>query len=76
MESIEVEVKLNRIVDAEVHIQDVIEAINNLEMPRRWNYLAEILNNIELLYGIGGMDDDKNQIVRDFLEKKLRNFNK
>lgn len=72
MNTIEVEVKLNKIVDVEVDLHDLIDAINNVKMVDRWNYVARILNNVQA--DLSDVDDDKKQLIKEYLTKKLTLF--
>jgi len=68
----QIEIDINDTVLAEVEISTVIDAINNLPSPMRWNYMAQILNNF--YDDINGLTEEQKQIVEEFLEKKLEIF--
>ena len=73
METISVEIKVEKTIDVDVHLSDVIYGINDLPMKRRWNYVAQIINAIQL--DLSELTDEQKQIVKDFLTKKLEIFN-
>jgi len=45
---IELEVKLNQRIDIEVSVEEVVEAMNELDPARRWNLFAQMLNGLSL----------------------------
>jgi hypothetical protein len=72
-ETINVEVRVNKLVDADVQLYDVIDTINNLPNLRKWNYVAYILNNLEL--NISEINEEQREIIKKFLGQKLNKFN-
>lgn len=47
MESLNLDLRINRVVNLDIDIHDILEGINELPMTRRWNYVAHLINNIE-----------------------------
>lgn len=68
-ETISVEVLVNKRIDVDVRLDEVIDGINNCEMKRRWNYIAQLLNGISL--DATDLTDDQKLIVEGYLENKL-----
>lgn len=73
METISVEIKVEKTIDVDVHLSDVIYGINDLPMVRRWNHVASIINAIQL--DLSELTDGQKQLVKEFLTKKLEIFN-
>lgn len=69
---IECSAKLSQEIDFLVDIEDVTEAINELELPKRWNHIAYMLNEINLE---GDLDEEKKVIIENWLNKKLQDIN-
>lgn len=69
MDAIEVEVRVNQVVDTHVELYLVIDSINELPMTKRWNYIAQILNAVKL--DSNDMTEEQKRIVKRFLVKKL-----
>jgi hypothetical protein len=72
METINVELKLDHKIDIDVRLDDVIDGINSFEMKRRWNYVALILNNIEL--NKSELTPEQEGIIKGYLSDKLLIF--
>lgn len=72
MEAIDIEVRIDRKVDVTVHIGDVIDCINEAPMRKRWNYIAQIINGIQLdLYDT---TDKERALIKKYLTDKLALF--
>ena len=74
MESLNLDLRINRIVNLDIDIHDVLEGINELPMTRRWNYVAHLINNIET--DIKDLTDEQKEITKKYLESKLATFKK
>lgn len=72
METINVELKLDHKMDIDVRLDDVIDGINNCEMKRRWNYIALILNDVQL--NISELTDSQKLLIKTYLTEKLLLF--
>ena len=72
METINVELRLDHKVDIDVRLDDVIDGINSCEMKRRWNYIALILNDVQL--NLSGLTDEQKAIIKKYLTDKLSLF--
>lgn len=72
MEMVQIELHINRRLDTEVHVCDIIAAINNLEIPRRWSCISQIISGLE--GDLTDLTESQKEIVRTFLEKKLELF--
>lgn len=66
------EIHIDKKMDFDVDVFDIIDAINNLEMKYRWNYLATIINRIDL--NSKDLKDEHKQIVIEYLKNKLEIF--
>jgi hypothetical protein len=72
METINVELRLDHKVDIDVRLDDVIDGINSCEMKRRWNYIALILNDVQL--NLSDLTDEQRAIIKKYLTDKLSLF--
>jgi hypothetical protein len=72
-QTIEVEVALHQSVNVNIHICDIIQAINELPMARRWNAVASILNHIDATEV--ELDAKQKELTIEWLKKKLERFN-
>lgn len=72
METINIELKLDHKVDIDVRLDDVIDGINSCEMKRRWNYIALILNDVQL--NLSDLTDEQKVIIKKYLNDKLSLF--
>lgn len=74
MAQIELEVKINQRLDVKFDGSELIEAINQLPEVERWNYLGQILNELELQ--TDNLTKEQKDLVKSFLTKKLSLFEK
>jgi hypothetical protein len=72
METINVQLNFNHKVDVDVRLDDVIDGINNSPMKKRWNYIANILNDVEL--NSSDLTPEQKQVVKNYLTEKLLLF--
>lgn len=72
MEKIEVEIKINETVRVDIDIEDVIDAMNELEMKWRWNFIARILNGVQM--DLSSMTDEQKNIIKKYLTNRLELF--
>lgn len=72
METIDIELRIDKKVDVTVHISDVIEGINEAAMVRRWNYVSQIINGVQL--DLSDTTHEQKAIIRKYLSDKLRLF--
>jgi len=72
MKTINVELRLDQKVDIDVRLDDVIDGINSCEMKRRWNYIALILNDVQL--NLSNLTDEQRAIIKKYLTDKLSLF--
>jgi len=72
METINIELKLDRKIDIDVKLSDVIDGINNCEMKRRWNYIAQIINGVQL--NLSDLSEEQKTIIKKYLTDKLSLF--
>ncbi|CAN1553325.1 hypothetical protein MCERE19_02261 [Spirosomataceae bacterium] len=73
METINVELKLDHKIDIDVRLGDVIDGINDCEMKRRWSYIAQIINGVQL--NLSDLTDEQKVIIKNYLTDKLSLFN-
>jgi hypothetical protein len=72
MKTINVELRLDQKVDIDVELDDVIDGINSCEMKRRWNYIALILNDVQL--NLSNLTNEQRAIIKKYLTDKLSLF--
>ena len=44
MEKINIELKIEKTIDVDVELDDIIWGINDLPIKKRWNHVAKIIN--------------------------------
>lgn len=71
-DTIEFEVEVNKKVDVNIHVVDIIEAINNSKMTTRWSSVASLLNGIEA--DVSDLTDEQKLVVIKFMKEKLMLF--
>jgi hypothetical protein len=72
-EIITVELRLDHKVDIDVKLDEVIDGINSLEIKKRWNLIANILNEVQL--SVSDLTDEQKEIIKNYLNDKLLLFN-
>lgn len=72
METINVELRIDHKIDIDVRIDDVIDGINNCEMKRRWNFISQIINGVQL--NLSDITDEQRSIIKKYLTEKLLLF--
>jgi hypothetical protein len=72
MSKIDIEVRVNQRVNISVDISEIIDGINELPIPKRWNHIAVILNGIDA--NLSDLNDDQREIIKTYLNKKLSLF--
>lgn len=72
METLTVELKIDRRVDVDVNIEEVVGAINNCVIKKRWSLVSNIINYVQL--DINDLTEEQKLRVRQFLEQKLLAF--
>jgi len=69
------DVDISRKIDVNVHLDDVLEAINELEIKYRYNYVAKIINGVST-DDISNLDESQIELVAKYLRKELNKFEK
>lgn len=72
-ETVNIEISINKTIDIDVRIDEIIDGINYLDMKKRWNYIAQILNGIKP--NLSELTDEQKELVRKYLLSKLELFN-
>lgn len=72
MDTIDIEVKIDRKVEVTVHVADVIQAINDASMKNIWNYIAQIINGIQM--DLSDTTEYQRSIIKKYLTDKLALF--
>jgi len=72
-EIITVELRIDHKVDIDVRLDEVIDGINSLEIKKRWNLIANILNEVQL--SVSDLTDEQKEIIKNYLNDKLLLFN-
>jgi hypothetical protein len=72
METINIELRLDHKVDIDIRLNDVIDGINDCEMKRRWNYIAQIINGVQL--NLSELTDEQKAKIKKYLTDKLSIF--
>lgn len=71
-ETLTLEFDIHKKMDIDVHVYEVIDAINNLDVQKRWNSIARILNQVQL--ELTGLEENQKEVVKAFLTNKLKLF--
>lgn len=69
---VEIIVSIKKDVPVNIHMDDVIEAINEMEMPMRWNYISKILNELDT--SVETLSPQHKELVLKYLNKMLKKF--
>lgn len=64
-----IEIDVQQKMDVDVHLSDIVYGINELPMPRRWNYVAELLNKINV--DTDELTKEQKELVKKYLTTKL-----
>ena len=72
MDTIDIEIRIDQKMDVSIHLDDVIDGINDTKMLKRWSYVAQILNGIEL--NLCDTTEEQKEIIKKYLIKKLALF--
>ena len=72
METIDIEVRIDRKVDVTINIADVIDGMNNVPMKTRWNYIAQIINGVQM--DLSDLTEEQKSILKKYLTNKLSLF--
>jgi hypothetical protein len=72
MEEIRIEIRIDKTMDVDVRIDEVIDGINQCEMKRRWNYIGQIINQIEV--DLSELTDSQKETICNYLKKKIELF--
>lgn len=72
MEIISIEVRLDKKIDIDIRLDEIIDGINDCKMSKRWNYISQILNAVRL--NLDDLTDEQKEIVKIYLENKLTLF--
>ena len=59
--------------EIDILISDVIDGINGVRIVQRWNYLAELLEGIQV-EEIESLSDEQKGIIRNYLKKAYKRF--
>lgn len=74
MNTIRTEVKIDDRIFVDVDITDIIDSINTMSMTDRWNYIAQIINDVQL--NISDLTDHQKLTVYNYLRSKSSLFEK
>lgn len=70
---IDVEVSLSQKVETQVHVSDVIQALNELPLTHRWNSISSILNHVDL-NDQDELDPKQKEVIIQWLKNKIKTF--
>ena len=68
-------VDISRKIDVNVHLDDLLDAINELEIKYRYNYIAKIINGVST-NDISNLEERQVKLVTKYLRKELNKFEK
>lgn len=72
MDPIIATIRVNQEVEVSIDPNELLDQINELPLTKRWNHIAYFINNIQV--SINEMTDEQKEIVRNYLESKLKLF--
>lgn len=72
-DTITVDFKVNSTFSTEIDKDDILEALCNLPLTKRWNVIARILNQIQL-DEIHELDENQRKVILSWLEFKVDKF--
>lgn len=72
MDTITVELKIDRSIDIDLRIDDIIDGINQCAMKKRWNYISQIINGVHL--NLSDLTHEQKQVINKYLSDKLSLF--
>lgn len=72
METIDIELRLDHKVNIDIRLDEIIDGINSCEMKKRWNYIAKIINEVQL--NLTDLTDEQKEVVKKYLSGKLSLF--
>ena len=70
---ITVTAEVKKQVEVNVHLDDIIEKMNDINMAARWNYIAKILNGVSV-DDIEFLSDEQKKTVSNYLLKQSGRF--
>ena len=70
--TMEVEIHINEHINVDVTIADIIDAINEWPMAKRWVYISHIINGVAL--NIDDLTEEQREIIINYLESKILMF--
>lgn len=69
-EKITVDFKVNSTFSTEIDSDEIIESLNSLPIAKRWNAVAQILNQIQI-YEAHELEPKQRELIVKWLESKL-----
>lgn len=66
---LEIEVEVCQQMLVKVHLDDIVETINGIQMPSRWNFIAKLINEIDL--SGDQLDENQKEVIKKYLNDKL-----
>ena len=70
--NLEITKRVTSDITAQFTSEEVADAINDLPMAKRWNFIANLLNELEL--SEEGLETDQKRILLEFLERKSKSI--
>jgi len=72
METLEIEIHIDKKIDVDIRLDEIVDAINDCEIKNRWNYIAQILNGVQL--SLSDLTDEQKAVIKKYLNNKLLLF--
>ena len=72
METLEIEIHIDKKIDVDIRLDEIVGAINDCEIKKRWNYIAQILNAVQL--SLSDLTEEQKSVVKKYLNDKLLLF--
>ena len=72
MKTLEIEIHIDKKIDVDIRLDEIVDAINDCEIKKRWDYIAQILNAVQL--SLSDLTEEQKSVVKKYLNDKLLLF--
>lgn len=74
--TVELEVFIRQNETVNVHVCDIMQALNELPLPERWNSVAQLINQVELEDHDDKLKPEEREVILKWLDARMKSFNK
>ena len=72
-DNIKISVKVNQLIDVDLDIEEIIDCINEMEVIKKWNFMAKMINGFSD-EDISKLNSEQKSIIRKYLENQIIKF--